>query len=393
MSRTPIRDALPSFPHAYREVVRLENATTVDIERFLERDEPVVMPDGLAKTPFFDQLLSSPDERATLAMLTNTFGEREITATRVPAQGRLPGGDKPLEKMPFREFTRELADQLDRDSPTRVYMQNHSIGRFPEIAWQPPAITHRDWEQSHTGLWIGPGGQIVNFHYDNSYNFMCMLAGCKRVALLPFDVLPDVYPVFDAPTNVTWSSVRLLEPDFARYPRFRDALAQLRVVTLQRGDVLLIPPHWWHHVESFGLNIMISNWGSTFPLKIWRAIGRVRVEALMLFNDLTPRSCKAYAARWDQQVFRNPRAQTEQVDGELDAEPVARERLDKNLAEAAALFERVPEVWRRHGQLAFHYFVFQTYGTPSSHEAGAHEALIDQLKRKLARGEVVSPLG
>ncbi len=392
MAHARSTDRLPPFPHPYREVSRLDSATVEDIQRFLERDEPVAMPNAIARTAFLDQLLSSADDQATLATLTNTFGDREIAAAWMPASGRQPGSAKRREKMPFRAFAQLLADQLERqDTPERVYMQNHPIGRFPEIGWKAPALARSDWELSHSGLWIGPGGHTVTFHYDNSYNFICMLAGQKRVALLPFEVLPDVYPVFDAATNVTWSSVRLLHPDLARYPNFGRALENLRVVTLDPGDILFVPPHWWHHVESFGLNVMISNWGSPFPLKVWRAIGRVRVEAMMLFNELTLPERERYAAMWDRRVFRNP-GQSDSSAVDLGAEPAGHQRLERNLAEAADLFERVPEIWRRRGQLAFHYFVFQTDSSPIRHEPGAFESLIGELKGKLARGEV-SPLG
>src|SRR5262249_36736501 len=162
---------------------------------------------------------------------------------------------------------------------------------------------------------------------------------------------------------------------------------QLRVATIAPGDILFIPPHWWHHVESFGLNVMISNWGSPFSLKVWREIGRVRVEALALFHHLTPPEREVYAAVWDEQVFRNAPPPRDELRGTLGA-AVATDRLDKNLADAAALFARVPEIWRRHARLAFHYFVFQTHPDRVSSEPGAHEQLIRELENKLARGEV-----
>ena len=46
------------------------------------------------------------------------------------------------------------------------------------------------------------------------------------------------------------SMVSLRDPDFARYPKFRDALAAAQSAELEPGDCIFIPPLWWHHVES-----------------------------------------------------------------------------------------------------------------------------------------------
>ena len=40
------------------------------------------------------------------------------------------------------------------------------------------------------------------------------------------------------------------KPDFERHPKFKDALAAAELAVLEPGDVLYLPPLWWHYVAS-----------------------------------------------------------------------------------------------------------------------------------------------
>ena len=33
-----------------------------------------------------------------------------------------------------------------------------------------------------------------------------------------------------------------------------------QVALVEPGDTLYIPPLWWHHVESYGFNVMVNTW-------------------------------------------------------------------------------------------------------------------------------------
>jgi len=57
------------------------------------------------------------------------------------------------------------------------------------------------------------------------------------------------------------SLVSLHEPDFERFPRFRQALEQAIVEDLEPGDAIYIPALWWHHVESLDkCNALVNYW-------------------------------------------------------------------------------------------------------------------------------------
>lgn len=69
-----------------------------------------------------------------------------------------------------------------------------------------------------------------------------------------------VGPLGHAPTGTPISLVSFREPDFERFPRFREALAAALVAELDPGDALYIPTLWWHHVESLAKCNMLVNY-------------------------------------------------------------------------------------------------------------------------------------
>jgi hypothetical protein len=75
------------------------------------------------------------------------------------------------------------------------------------------------------------------------------------------------------------SLVRLDQPDFERFPKFRAALAAAQTAVLGPGDAIYIPPLWWHHVESLDpFNLLVNYW--------WHALGGAAVGAVSGFDAL-----------------------------------------------------------------------------------------------------------
>jgi hypothetical protein len=120
-------------------------------------------------------------------------------------------------------------------------------------------------------IWLG-SAMTTPAHFDESNNVACVMAGRRRFTLFPPEQTPNLYvgPLGHAPTGTPISLVTVAEPDFARFPRFREALAHARVAELEAGDAIYIPMLWWHHVESLDkYNALINYW--------WK--GRVGADA------------------------------------------------------------------------------------------------------------------
>ena len=135
-------------------------------------------------------------------------------------------------------------------------------------------------------IWIGNAVKVQT-HFDLSRNLACVAAGKRRFTLFPPDQLPNLYPgpIDFTPGGTPLSVVPLDEPDFERFPRFRQALEAAQVAELEPGDALYIPYAWWHHVQSLeGFNILINYWWNEqkAPTSPYDSL----LHAVLAFRDL-----------------------------------------------------------------------------------------------------------
>lgn len=111
-------------------------------------------------------------------------------------------------------------------------------------------------------IWLG--NRITTpTHVDEWNNIGCVVAGRRRFTLFPPEQIANLYigPLDFAPTGAPMSLVSLRNPDFERYPRFREAMAAAYTAELGPGDAIFIPSLWWHHVESLeSFNVLVNYW-------------------------------------------------------------------------------------------------------------------------------------
>jgi hypothetical protein len=156
-------------------------------------------------------------------------------------------------------------------------------------------------------IWLG--NRITTpTHVDEWNNVACAVAGRRRFTLFPPGQIANLYigPLDFAPTGAAMSMVNLRDPDFARYPRFRDALAAAHVAELEPGDALFIPPLWWHHVESLEpFNVLVNYWwhdpqgASTEADSAFDAL----LHGILSIRGLPAETRRAWSAFFEQYVF------------------------------------------------------------------------------------------
>ncbi|MDJ0812246.1 MAG: cupin-like domain-containing protein [Woeseiaceae bacterium] len=111
-------------------------------------------------------------------------------------------------------------------------------------------------------LWMS-NRSIVATHFDNNHNIAAVVCGSRRFTVFPPEQLSNLYlgPLLKTPGGTPISTVDLREPDFDRFPRFREALESAQETVLEPGDAVYIPILWWHGVESLEpLNILANYW-------------------------------------------------------------------------------------------------------------------------------------
>lgn len=116
-------------------------------------------------------------------------------------------------------------------------------------------------------LWLGNAIRVAT-HYDLMENIAIVIAGRRRFTLFPPDQVGNLYmgPYELTPAGTPVSMVDPDAPDLARYPRFADAMDNAWEATLEPGDALYIPFHWWHAVASLApVNMLCNYWWDPAP--------------------------------------------------------------------------------------------------------------------------------
>ena len=272
-------------------------------------NEPLVLRGLVADWPAVQAGRRSPQEAADY--IRQFYEGRPLTASYAPPsiKGRV-GYNDDLTGFNFEAVTVGLEDFLDRlfsnidsDKPPASY-----VGSTLLDIWFPGFRAANQLEidgvEALASLWIG--NQIrVSAHFDFPDNIACCIAGRRRFTLFSPDQLENLYvgPWDRTPAGQAISLVDLHDPDFERFPRFREALANARQVVLEPGDAIFVPSMWWHHVEGLdGLNMLVNYWWRSTPHFMGTPLN-VMKHALLGLKGLRPEQRQAWRNIFDYYVF------------------------------------------------------------------------------------------
>lgn len=130
---------------------------------------------------------------------------------------------------------------------------------FEDVKWSEFGFEGRNGREST--LWIGTMGANTPCHLDSyGCNLVLQVQGRKRWHLFPPEDTSKLYPTrIPYEESSIFSQVDVLHPDLRRFPAFQRARAH--TVTLQPGQVLYVPRHWWHYVESVDpVTVSVNSW-------------------------------------------------------------------------------------------------------------------------------------
>jgi hypothetical protein len=155
-------------------------------------------------------------------------------------------------------------------------------------------------------FWLGNQSTVVA-HYDDAENIACVVAGKRKVTLFPPHQIANLYigSLEHTPAGAPVSMVNLDDPDFIKFPKFKEALNDALIAELEPGDALFIPTLWWHHVEALsGINMLVNYWSGG---SITHTDEPVPMDAMLLtiltIRDLPKAQKKAWQAFFNYQVF------------------------------------------------------------------------------------------
>lgn len=249
----------------------------IPFDRLMAEQTPTVFK-GLARDwPLVRAGLGSPHQ--AIAYLSRFYQGRPITGyTAAPElKGRffyneeVTGLNFSTERVALTDFLGRIAAHLDDPAPPSFYIgstdldiylpglrgENDLVLNHPMFARNPPLAS----------IWIG-NRTTATCHFDMSHNIAVCVAGRRRFTLFPPAQVENLYPgpLEPTPGGQVISMVDFANPDYQRFPRFREAVAAGQVAEMEAGDVLFYPALWWHHVEAMEpFNILINYWWNTSP--------------------------------------------------------------------------------------------------------------------------------
>jgi hypothetical protein len=224
------------------------------------------------------------------------------------------------------------ANEGRRDAPA-IYLSSVDVNDYFDGLHDANHVDLGEREPIES-IWIGTRTRIAA-HNDFPDNLACCAVGRRRFTLFPPDQFANLYvgPIDNTPAGRPVSMVDLHDPDFARFPHFREALKVARVAELEPGDAIFIPSMWWHHVEALEpFNVLVNYW--------WRDTARFLGQpqdalnhAILAIRDLPDDEKQLWRALFEHYVFGNPAAAAEHIPegargilAPLDAEAAGRIR-------------------------------------------------------------------
>ena len=154
-------------------------------------------------------------------------------------------------------------------------------------------------------VWMG-NRTMIAIHFDNYHNIACVVSGSRRFTVFPPEQVSNLYigPLLKTPGGSPISVVDLREPDYTRFPKFRQALESAQEAALEPGDAIYIPILWWHGVESLDpLNILVNYWWNDAISAHHKPILAL-MHSMVLMSGLPAGQREAWRALFDHFAFQ-----------------------------------------------------------------------------------------
>ncbi|KAF7805383.1 lysine-specific demethylase JMJ30 [Senna tora] len=107
--------------------------------------------------------------------------------------------------------------------------------------------------------WFGPAGTVTPLHHDPHHNILAQVVGKKYIRLYSASVSEELYPYTETMLRNS-SQIDLDNIDERMFPKVKDL--EFVDCILEEGEMLYIPPKWWHYVRSLTTSFSVSFWWS-----------------------------------------------------------------------------------------------------------------------------------
>jgi len=299
-----------------RKVKEIEgiDPEAIPYDALMEAGEPVILK-GVAKDwPLVKEGLKSP--QAAMDYLLEFYQGRPVVGSTGDAsmKGRFFYNED-VSEMNFRatrvrldDYLAEIREHLGQEGAPHYYIGSTDLDLYlPGFRAQNDLVLNNEMFERNpplASIWIG-NRTIASAHHDMSYNLACCVTGRRRFTLFPPEQVGNLYPgpLEPTPGGQVVSMVDFDDPDYERYPRFRQAEEEGQVAEMEPGDVLFYPALWWHHVEALAdFNILVNYWWNMTPA-FMDTPQNTLLHGLLSLRDRPQAEKDAWKAMFDYYVF------------------------------------------------------------------------------------------
>ncbi|KAK7341606.1 hypothetical protein VNO80_24543 [Phaseolus coccineus] len=166
------------------------------------------------------------------------------------------------ELITFSEFIQRIkSDACSPGGPT--YLAQHplfdQINELRRDIFIPDYCFAGGGELRSLNAWFGPAGTVTPLHHDPHHNILAQVVGKKYIRLYSSSLSEELSP--HSGTMLSNSSqVDLDDVDETKFPKVQEL--EFVDCILEEGEMLYIPPKWWHYVRSLTTSFSVSFWWS-----------------------------------------------------------------------------------------------------------------------------------
>ena len=273
-------------------------------------DSPVVCPEFVSHWPIvrageegFPCLSSYLLDRCSWSKKTGVYSAGPESEGRFGYGHTLREFNFNIEPRTVEEILKELRQVHDGSLKRFIY-----AGSMPTHEFFPAVIEENclpiEIGKAQINLWMG-GKTNIAAHFDTSENIACAVYGARRFTLFPPEQIENLYigPLDKTPAGQSISLVNFDDPDFVRFPKFRNAVEAAQTIELAPGDAIFIPSMWWHQVACPGpIGVLMNFWwregklGSLTP-------SDALIANFLAFRELPARERQAWGALFTHYFF------------------------------------------------------------------------------------------
>jgi [protein]-arginine 3-hydroxylase / protease len=123
---------------------------------------------------------------------------------------------------------------------------------------QRDGVADEEDDDITVNAWFGPQNTVSPLHFDPKDNLLCQAVGSKYLRLYAPSESDKLYPVEGLLSNTSQVDVEHADP--LKFPLVQ--AAPYTECVLHAGEMLFIPPRYWHFVRSLSTSFSVSFWWS-----------------------------------------------------------------------------------------------------------------------------------